>query len=40
MTEDLVLPATREAAAEASGEPLLVVEKLVKHFPAPTGIAA
>jgi peptide/nickel transport system ATP-binding protein len=37
MTEDLVLPAPREAAAEGSGEPLLVVEKLVKHFPVKGG---
>ncbi|MGW4871704.1 ABC transporter ATP-binding protein [Streptomyces chartreusis] len=37
MTEDLVLPAPREATADASGEPLLVVEKLVKHFPVKGG---
>ncbi|WP_128434447.1 ABC transporter ATP-binding protein [Streptomyces cyaneus] len=40
MTEDLVLPAPREAATDATdapGEPLLVVEKLVKHFPVKGG---
>ncbi|MEU8751013.1 ABC transporter ATP-binding protein [Streptomyces chartreusis] len=37
MTEDLVLPAPREATADAPGEPLLVVEKLVKHFPVKGG---
>ncbi|MFE9019849.1 ABC transporter ATP-binding protein [Streptomyces sp. NPDC007808] len=37
MTEDLVLPAPREAAPEAPGEPLLVVENLVKHFPVKGG---
>ncbi|MFJ8635961.1 ABC transporter ATP-binding protein [Streptomyces sp. NPDC093568] len=37
MTEDLVLPAPREAATDAPGEPLLVVEKLVKHFPVKGG---
>ncbi|MGW4756521.1 ABC transporter ATP-binding protein [Streptomyces chartreusis] len=37
MTEDLVLPAPREATADTSGEPLLVVEKLVKHFPVKGG---
>ncbi|MGW1956558.1 ATP-binding cassette domain-containing protein, partial [Streptomyces sp. NPDC001920] len=37
MTEDLVLPAPREAVPEAPGEPLLVVEKLVKHFPVKGG---
>ncbi|WP_369172160.1 ABC transporter ATP-binding protein [Streptomyces sp. R28] len=37
MTEDLVLPAPREAAGDAPGEPLLVVEKLVKHFPVKGG---
>ncbi|MFE6173405.1 ABC transporter ATP-binding protein [Streptomyces sp. NPDC056464] len=37
MTEDLVLPAPREAVTDAPGEPLLVVEKLVKHFPVKGG---
>ncbi|MET9830585.1 ATP-binding cassette domain-containing protein, partial [Streptomyces sp. NPDC006385] len=37
MTEDLVLPTPREAAPDAPGEPLLVVEKLVKHFPVKGG---
>ncbi|WP_405588514.1 ABC transporter ATP-binding protein [Streptomyces sp. NBC_01092] len=37
MTEDLVLPAPREAATDAPGEPLLVVDKLVKHFPVKGG---
>ncbi|MET7680376.1 dipeptide ABC transporter ATP-binding protein [Streptomyces sp. NPDC005423] len=40
MTEDLVLPAPRDAAAEPSGpsgEPLLVVEGLTKHFPVKGG---
>ncbi|MGP2443018.1 ATP-binding cassette domain-containing protein, partial [Streptomyces sp. JW3] len=33
MTEDLVVPAPREAAAGGGGEPLLVTEGLTKHFP-------
>jgi peptide/nickel transport system ATP-binding protein len=37
MTEDLVLPAPGEAATDEPGEPLLVVEKLVKHFPVKGG---
>src|SRR5919106_4569270 len=37
MKEDLVLPAPREAAAEAAGDPLLVVEGLTKHFPVKGG---
>ncbi|MDO0912018.1 dipeptide ABC transporter ATP-binding protein [Streptomyces sp. DT2A-34] len=37
MTEDLVLPAPREVADDEPGEPLLVVEKLVKHFPVKGG---
>ncbi|WP_328423845.1 ABC transporter ATP-binding protein [Streptomyces sp. NBC_00443] len=37
MTEDLVLPAPRGAATDASGEPLLEVEGLVKHFPVKGG---
>ncbi|MFF3335163.1 ABC transporter ATP-binding protein [Streptomyces sp. NPDC002888] len=37
MTEDLVLPAPREAADESAGEPLLVVEGLTKHFPVKGG---
>ncbi|NUS22972.1 MAG: ATP-binding cassette domain-containing protein [Streptomyces sp.] len=37
MKEDLVLPAPREAVAESSGDPLLVVEGLTKHFPVKGG---
>ncbi len=37
MTEDLVLPAPREAATDAPGEPLLEVAGLVKHFPVKGG---
>ncbi|WP_329335106.1 dipeptide ABC transporter ATP-binding protein [Streptomyces sp. NBC_00663] len=37
MKEDLVLPAPREAVAEASGDPLLVVQGLTKHFPVKGG---
>ncbi len=37
MTEDLVLPAPRDAAPEDSGDPLLVVEGLTKHFPVKGG---
>ncbi|MFF5495250.1 ABC transporter ATP-binding protein [Streptomyces aquilus] len=37
MKEDLVLPAPREAAADSSGDPLLVVEGLTKHFPVKGG---
>jgi peptide/nickel transport system ATP-binding protein len=37
MKEDLVLPAPREAATEGSGEPLLKVEGLTKHFPVKGG---
>ncbi|MBE8472381.1 ABC transporter ATP-binding protein [Streptomyces justiciae] len=37
MKEDLVLPAPREAAAASSGDPLLVVEGLTKHFPVKGG---
>jgi len=37
MTEDLVLPAPRDAVPEASGDPLLVVEGLTKHFPVKGG---
>ncbi|GHG95916.1 ABC transporter ATP-binding protein [Streptomyces lanatus] len=37
MTEDLVLPAPRDAVTDAPGEPLLEVEKLVKHFPVKGG---
>jgi peptide/nickel transport system ATP-binding protein len=33
MTEDLVLPAPRDAGAGPSGEPLLEVTGLTKHFP-------
>nr|BBJ51032.1 hypothetical protein SAVMC3_36610 [Streptomyces avermitilis] len=34
---DLTLPAPREGAADDPGEPLLVVEGLVKHFPVKGG---
>ncbi|MCW8383144.1 ABC transporter ATP-binding protein [Streptomyces justiciae] len=37
MKEDLVLPAPREAVADSSGDPLLVVEGLTKHFPVKGG---
>ncbi|CAL9296919.1 ABC transporter ATP-binding protein [Streptomyces sp. SudanB182_2057] len=37
MKEDLVLPAAREAAADAPPEPLLEVSGLVKHFPVKGG---
>ncbi|KUN27555.1 dipeptide/oligopeptide/nickel ABC transporter ATP-binding protein [Streptomyces antibioticus] len=37
MKEDLVLPAPREATADSSGDPLLVVEGLTKHFPVKGG---
>ncbi|MFF7367897.1 ABC transporter ATP-binding protein [Streptomyces tricolor] len=37
MKEDLVLPATRDAAADAPPEPLLKVSGLVKHFPVKGG---
>ncbi|GAA3140331.1 dipeptide ABC transporter ATP-binding protein [Streptomyces rameus] len=37
MKEDLVLPATREAGADAADEPLLTVSGLVKHFPVKGG---
>ncbi|MFF9767232.1 ABC transporter ATP-binding protein [Streptomyces sp. NPDC014636] len=37
MKEDLVLPAAREAGADAAGEPLLTVSGLVKHFPVKGG---
>ncbi|MFJ4325419.1 ABC transporter ATP-binding protein [Streptomyces tricolor] len=37
MKEDLVLPATRGAAADAPPEPLLKVSGLVKHFPVKGG---
>jgi peptide/nickel transport system ATP-binding protein len=37
MKEDLVLPATREAGADAAEEPLLTVSGLVKHFPVKGG---
>ncbi|MEU6281135.1 dipeptide ABC transporter ATP-binding protein [Streptomyces sp. NPDC047028] len=37
MKEDLVLPAPRETAAGADGEPLLEVSHLVKHFPVKGG---
>ncbi|WP_405731668.1 dipeptide ABC transporter ATP-binding protein [Streptomyces sp. NBC_00028] len=37
MKEDLVLPAPREAVGESSGDPLLVVEGLTKHFPVKGG---
>ncbi|MEV6183640.1 dipeptide/oligopeptide/nickel ABC transporter ATP-binding protein, partial [Streptomyces sp. NPDC052015] len=37
MQGDLTLPAPREGAADDPGEPLLVVEGLVKHFPVKGG---
>ncbi|MFF4487257.1 ABC transporter ATP-binding protein [Streptomyces sp. NPDC001544] len=37
MKEDLVLPAPRESAAGADGEPLLEVTGLTKHFPVKGG---
>ncbi|MFF4251564.1 ABC transporter ATP-binding protein [Streptomyces sp. NPDC001663] len=37
MTEDLVLPAPREAGAGPDGEPLLEVSGLTKHFPVKGG---
>ncbi|WP_251094796.1 dipeptide ABC transporter ATP-binding protein [Streptomyces sp. Caat 7-52] len=37
MKEDLVLPATRAAGADAAREPLLSVSGLVKHFPVKGG---
>ncbi|KOX02126.1 ABC transporter ATP-binding protein [Streptomyces sp. NRRL B-3648] len=37
MKEDLALPATREAGADAAAEPLLTVSGLVKHFPVKGG---
>ncbi|CUW30868.1 ABC transporter ATP-binding protein [Streptomyces reticuli] len=37
MKEDLVLPATRDTAADAPPEPLLKVSGLVKHFPVKGG---
>ncbi|MEV4336285.1 oligopeptide/dipeptide ABC transporter ATP-binding protein [Streptomyces sp. NPDC049590] len=37
MKEDLVLPAAREAGADAPPEPLLEVSGLVKHFPVKGG---
>ncbi|KUN02312.1 dipeptide/oligopeptide/nickel ABC transporter ATP-binding protein [Streptomyces yokosukanensis] len=37
MTEDIVLPASREKNAGVDGEPLLQVSKLTKHFPVKGG---
>ncbi|MEU6535413.1 oligopeptide/dipeptide ABC transporter ATP-binding protein [Streptomyces sp. NPDC047000] len=37
MKEDTILPAPRPSAADGAQEPLLVVEKLVKHFPVKGG---